>query len=102
MKSQKYVFFVSGLVFDQGQTVPHLICCLALPFSFDLNCDVCSLCDNILWKDCISFSVSMTHTLAVAEGVAWLADADRLVILNSAGTFAAQDSATGVCINISN
>ena len=41
-------------------------------------------------------------TLAVAEGVAWLADADRLVILNSAGTFAAHDSATGVCINISN
>ena len=35
-------------------------------------------------------------TFAVAKGVAWLADTDRLVVLNSAGAFATQDSAAGV------
>ena len=48
-------FFVPGLGFDQGQTVPHLICCLALPFSFDLNFDVCSWCDTFLRRDCFLF-----------------------------------------------
>ena len=51
-----------------------------------------------LGRDVARGSVSAlidVNTLAVAEGVAWLADADRLVILNSAGPFAAQDSAAG-------
>ena len=72
MKSQNSCSFVSGLGFDQGQTVPHLICRLALPFSFDLNFDFCFWCANILRRDCIPFSVSMTHTLyRDAQGVSW-------------------------------
>ena len=74
MKSQNSCSFVSGLGFDQGQTVPHLICCLALSFSFDLNFDLCpfNLCHNMrqyfVERLYSYFCVDDAHTLSWRTG----------------------------------